>query len=183
MTACAVLLRAVNVGGSGVIRMADLKALCEALGFRDVTTLLQSGNVVFEAPRLAAAAVEKKLAAALQEKFGLATAVMARTAADLAAIVAANPFAREAAGEPGKVVVLFLAGTPDSGAKARLAALKVGRERTALVGRELFVHYADGIGRSKLTNAVIEKALGGVPATGRNWNTVLKLQALVAATS
>lgn len=183
MTAYVALLRAVNVGGRAIVPMAALKEMCETLGFRNVATLLQSGNVVFNAPKLGAAAVEKKVAAAIEESFGVRTAVMARTAGDLAAVIRHNPFARETAAEPGKVVVLFLTATPDRGAAERLAALKVGPERTVLAGRELFVHYAAGIGRSRLTNVVIEKALGGVPATGRNWNTVLKLLSLVQAVS
>lgn len=181
MSVVVAFLRAVNVGGKGAVKMPALKALCEREGFTAVATLLQSGNVVFDAGRLGPAKVEAKLRKAIAETFGFDTTVMVRKAADLAAIVKANPFPAAARDDPGHLVVLFLAEKPDAGVGIRLAAIKAGPERMKFVGSELFVHYRAGIGKSKLTNAVIEKALGGIAATGRNWNTVLKLLAMTQA--
>ena len=177
MTAFVALLRAVNVGGTGIIKMAALKALCDDLGFGNVRTLLQSGNVVFTT-KGTDKAVARKLADAIEKSHGFRPAVMVRTAADMAGIVDRNPFPKEAKSDPRYVVVAFAAGTPATGAKERLAAVKVVRERLHLSGRELFIHYPDGQGRSIVTNLVLEKALG-VAATARNWNTVTKLQAMI----
>jgi uncharacterized protein (DUF1697 family) len=173
------LLRAVNVGGTGIIRMADLKALCEAIGFRDVTTLLQSGNVAFRA-KGTDAGIAKKLADAIEKSHGFRPAVMVRTADEIAAVMAANPFKAEEKSDPAHLIVSFAGDAPSSGAAERVAAIKVGQERLFLSGRELYIHYATGQGTSKVTNTVIERALG-VPATARNWNTIGKLLALARA--
>jgi uncharacterized protein (DUF1697 family) len=166
------LLRAVNVGGTGIIRMADLKALCEAIGFRDVTTLLQSGNVAFRA-KGTDAGIAKKLADAIEKSHGFRPAVMVRTADEIAAVMAANPFKAEEKSDPAHLIVSFAGDAPSSGAAERVAAM-------FLSGRELYIHYATGQGTSKVTNTVIERALG-VPATARNWNTIGKLLALARA--
>jgi uncharacterized protein (DUF1697 family) len=177
VTVYAALLRAINVGGTGILRMADLKALCEDLGFGGVTTLLQSGNVVFSA-RGAEASVAKKLAGAIEKSHGFRPAVMVRTAAELASVIERNPFPRAAKAEPNRLLVSFLVGPPAKDAAERLVAIKVDKEELRLVGGTLYVHYAgSGMGTSKVTNAILERALG-VPATARNWNTVGKLLAL-----
>jgi len=173
VTAFIALLRAVNVGGNNLIRMADLKALCEAAGFREVKTLLQSGNVAFLA-KDTNKAVAKMLADAIDKSHGFRLAVMVRTADEIADAMKRNPFKAEARSDPGHLVVAFMADPPADGAGERLAAVRVQKERLHLSGRELYVHYADGQGTSKVTNVVLERALG-VPATARNWNTVTKL--------
>jgi len=177
VTAYAALLRAVNVGGTGVIRMAELKALCEGIGFRDVVTLLQSGNVVFTA-KGSDRAVAKKLADAIEASHGFRPTIVVRTADEIADAMARNPFAAEVKTEPGRLIVAFAADEPTAGAAARVAAIRVAGEKFVLSGRELYGYYADGQGKSKVTGAIIERALG-VPATGRNWNTVGKLLELM----
>lgn len=157
------LLRAVNVGGTGTLAMADLQSICEGLGFTDVRTYIQSGNVVFgcawTAPRVKAA-LEGGLAAKMQKPVD----VLVRSAAEMAAVLKRNPFP-SAAGN--KVYVLFLDEPPD---KAAFAAIKIpGREEMKLAGRGVYVHYPDGMGRSKLKLASL-----GV-ATARNINTVARL--------
>jgi len=176
MTAYAALLRAVNVGGTGLIRMADLKALCEKAGFGNVVTLLQSGNVVFTA-KGTDRAVAKKLADAIEKSHGFRPMIAVRTADEIEAAMKANPFRAEATSDPSHLHIIFMTDVPTEGAGVRLTAVKVNRERLHLVGRELYIHYADGAGTSKVTNAVLERALG-VQATARNWNTVGKLLAL-----
>jgi uncharacterized protein (DUF1697 family) len=177
MTAFVALLRAVNVGGNNLIRMADLKALCEDLGFGNVVTLLQSGNVVFTA-RGSDKAVAAKLAGAIEKSHGFRPLIVVRTAAEIADSMKRNPFKAEETNDPGHLVIAFMADQPTSGAKERVAAIKVASERLHLSGRELHAHYASGQGTSKVTNVVLEKALG-VAATARNWNTVTKLFAMM----
>ena len=178
MTVFAALLRAVNVGGTGSLKMADLKAVCENLGFGAVQTLLQSGNVVFTATGTGKA-VAKNLADAIEKGHGFRPAVAVRTATEVADAMKRNPFKAEAKADPRFVVVGFLTGPPAAGAAARIAAVKgAAGERLSLSGRELFAHYPEGQGRSKVTNAVLERALG-VPVTVRNWNTVTKLSAML----
>jgi len=157
----AALLRAVNVAGHQPITMADLRATAEKLGFTNVTTLLASGNLVFDGKT-----TEKLLESKLH------TDVFLRSARELDAIVAANPFPKEAKDDPGRLVVLFLKGAAD--AVPLQKAIK-GREIARGKGNQIYVYYPDGQGRSKLTNALIEKTLG-TRATARNWNTVLKLR-------
>ncbi len=176
MTGFVALLRAVNVGGTGVIRMADLKALCESIGFRDVTTLLQSGNVVFRASG-SDRAVARKLADAIEASHGFQPTVVVRTSEEIAAAIDGNPFKAEETSDPSHLIVAFPETPPIASAAERIAAVKVARERLHLGTRELYVHYAGGQGTSKVTNAVLERALG-TPVTARNWNTVGKLLAL-----
>lgn len=173
MTAFVALLRAVNVGGNNLIKMADLKAICEGLGFTDVKTLLQSGNVVFKA-KGSDKSVGKKLADAIEKSHGFRPAIMVRTADEIADAMKRNPFRAEEKRDPTHLVIAFMADPPTSGAKERVAAVKVATERLHLSGRELHAHYACGQGTSKVTNAIVERALG-VPCTARNWNTVTKL--------
>lgn len=174
------LLRAVNVGGTGIIRMADLKSICEKLGFRDVATLLQSGNVVFRSTG-SDKTVAKKLADAIEKSHKFRPAIMVRTADEVEAVMRRNPFPDAAAAEPNRLLVSFLAGPPVKDAAERLAAVKVEKEKIRLIGDTLYVHYAEGgMGTSKVGNAVLERALG-VAATARNWNTVGKLLALARA--
>jgi uncharacterized protein (DUF1697 family) len=170
------LLRAVNVGGRGSLAMADLRKLAESLGFTNVRTLLQSGNLVFEAAAQKTPALESALEAALKQH-GIETDFMVRRADELEAIVAANPFPSEAKADPGHLVVMFQKDAPGAKAVAALQAAVKGREIIRHKGRELYIVYPDGIGRSKLTNKFIESRLD-TRGTGRNWNTVMKLAAL-----
>ncbi|MEI9989667.1 MAG: DUF1697 domain-containing protein [Rhizomicrobium sp.] len=171
------LLRAVNVGGTAVLPMANLRAAVEKAGFKDVRTLLQSGNLVFDAGALAPAATEKKLEALCAKAFGLTSDIHVRTPKDLAALVAANPFAKEARADGARVHVLFLREAPTAAAFEALQAAIKGREVVRAGGRQAYMFYPDGMGQSKLTPAVLARHLG-MPGTARNWNTVLKLAAM-----
>lgn len=163
------LLRAVNVGGTGKLPMADLRALCEKAGFRDVRTYIASGNVVFTSDLTAPRALVT-LESALAKRLGIATQVLIRTADELEAVIAANPFPEA---EPNQLIVVFLSKEEPLSA---IDGWKIpGRERIALVGRELFIHYPDGIGQSKL------KAPFADQGTGRNLNTVRALLAMARA--
>jgi uncharacterized protein (DUF1697 family) len=177
MTVFAALLRAINVGGSGTLRMADLKSLCEGLGYRNVHTLLQSGNVVFTSTGTDMT-VARKLADAIENAHGFRPAIAVRSRDEIGDAMARNPFKAEEARDPTRLVVVFAAERPNAGAEKRIAEVKTVRERLILSEREVFAYYPDGQGRSKVTNAVLERALG-VPATARNWNTVTKLSTLM----
>ena len=174
------LLRAVNVGGRTSLKMSDLRDVAEALGFTQVQTLLQSGNLVFAAQGRAPA-LESMLEAALKKHTGIETDFLVRSAKELDAVIAANPFPAEAKSDPGHLVVMFLKGRADEKAVQALQESVKGRELIRRAGRELYITYPDGIGRSKLTGSLIEKRLGR-RGTARNWNTVRKLAELARAT-
>lgn len=171
------LLRAVNVGGK-TLAMAALRDFAAEIGLHDPKTLLQSGNLVFTAEGKTAAACEALLESKASKQLGMAIECMVRSAAELDAIVAKNPFPKEAKQDPAHLVVMVLKDKPSATAVAKLEAAIKGRETIKAVGKQLYIVYPDGIGRSKLTIAVIEKTLE-TRGTGRNWNTVLKLAALM----
>jgi uncharacterized protein (DUF1697 family) len=174
------LLRAINVGGQKAVPMTDLRGLPEKLGFTNARTLLQSGNLVFSGAKQAVAEVERALAAEARKRLKLDTDFFVRTATEWTGLVAACPFRKEAATDPAHLLVLFLKKAPGDEEVDALRAAIAGRETVRAVGRQAYVVYPDGIGRSRLTVALIEKKLGA-RGTGRNWNTVLKLAALAGA--
>ncbi len=179
MARFAVLLRGINIGGHNKVPMSELRRLIEAAGGRDVVTLLQSGNAVFNAPAGAGAALGRKLERALAADLGVKVGCLVRSAAEWAKLVAANPFPAEARRDPGHMVAFMLEAAPAARAVAGLRAAIKGRETVAASGPHLYAYYPDGIGRSKLTLPLIERALG-VRGTGRNWNTVLKIGSLLS---
>jgi uncharacterized protein (DUF1697 family) len=180
MAATIAMLRGVNVGSNKRIRMERLRALCQLVGLVNPQTLLQSGNVVFEAGNRSAETVRKSLEAAIEAEFAFHAAVLIREAAEMAAAIGLNPFEREAIDDPSHLLVMFLEAAPSGAAVERLKAAHVGPEKIAVRGREAYLHYPAGIGRSKLTNAVLEKGLG-VSGTARNWNTATGLLAMAEA--
>ena len=175
------LLRAVNVGGR-MVAMAELKALAAAIGLGDPRTLLQSGNLAFQADTGPDPALEARLETAIHERLGVRTDVHVRDENALSEIIARNPFPGEAERDPGHLLVIFLKSAPQAAAVEALQAAIKGRETVRAVGRQAYIVYPDGVGQSKLTNAAIERHIGGL-GTGRNWNTVLKLAALAGAMS
>ncbi len=171
------LLRAVNVAGRSV-KMAELKAMFAALGFANTRTLLQSGNVVFDAGARKGSSLEAYLEKETEKRLKLRTDYLVRAPREWKAAITKNPFSREAERDPSHLLLLPMKSAPKKRAVDDLQSAIKGRERVQAVGRDLFAYYPDGIGHSKLTLAVIQNALGTL-CTGRNWNTVLKLQALV----
>jgi uncharacterized protein (DUF1697 family) len=157
------LLRAVNVGGTGKLPMSELKSMCEALGFAAVKTYIASGNVVFTS-RKSEAAVKKALETALESYAGKPVGVMVRTLAEMARVLADNPFPKMA---PNRTMAIFLDRAPPADTLAVLRGLK--DEQVRLGRREIYVHYGEGMGQSKL---VIPTAKAG---TARNMNTVAAL--------
>jgi len=163
MTSFVALLRAVNVGGTGKLPMSDLKAMCEQIGCRSVRTYIASGNVVFQSDR-SAKDVQAKLESKLEAYAGKPVGVLVRTAEELAAVHAANPFP---SCELSKVVAFFLNDAPPNDALARVSGQKNEELRLGL--REIYVHFVDGIGTSKL------KVPAAARGTSRNMNTIAKL--------
>ena len=153
------LLRAVNLAGVNKVGMADLRDFMTSLGLEDATTLLQSGNVVF---RSAAAAdrLEQQLEAAAENWFGSRVEFFVRTAAEWNAMIAANPFSRQATADPSHLLAVVLKAQPTAAKVAALQQAIKGREVVRATGRCAYIVYPDGVGTSKLTNAVIEKRLG-----------------------
>ena len=176
MTSHIALLRGVNVGGHKLVAMADLRDLATGLGLAEVRTLLQSGNLIFQCAGRTPPQLEALLETAAAKRLALQTCFFVRTASEWAAVIAGNPFGAEAVRDPGHLVVMCLKRAPDGGAVRALQAAISGPERVRADGPHLYIHYPDGIGRSRLTNALIERVLG-TRGTARNWNTVLKLGA------
>ncbi len=178
MTTHIALLRAVNLGGHNKIGMADLRSLVATLGYSDGRTLLQSGNLVFRAGRRSTVVVERQLEVEARARLGLATDFFVRTAEEWATLVERNPFPKEARRDPSHLLLFCLKDAPPVSRVEELEASIVGGEVVRSYGRHAWIVYPDGIGRSRLTTAVIERNLG-TRGTGRNWNTVLKLLAVI----
>ncbi len=176
MPVYASLLRGINVGGRNLIPMAALSEVYAEAGCTGVKTLLQSGNVVFRCSG-STAALGKKLGSVIEARFGFRPGLFLRTAAQLRAALAANPFVREAEADPSHLILLFFDGKPLASAAKTLAAWDRGPEQAKLAGGVLYIYYPDGMGRTRLTSAILDRALGG-PGTARNFTTVTKLLAL-----
>jgi uncharacterized protein (DUF1697 family) len=172
------LLRAVNLAGHNMVPMAELRDLLARLGFQDVRSLLQSGNLVFRSGSRRGASIEALLEGETARRLGLATDFFVRSAAEWKRLVARNPFPKEAAEDPRRFAVMFLKGAPAARDVEALRAAITGRERFRADGRQLYAVFPDGFARTRFTTALIEKKLA-TRCTCRNWNTVLKLQACV----
>lgn len=180
MSAHVGLLRAVNLGSRNRVAMSDLREMVEGLGFGEVRTLLQSGNVVFRGGRRSSPQLEQVLERGAREHLGFPIEFFVRTADDWRDVIANNPFPKEAARDPGHLLVMFLKQVPSRAQVEALQKRITGREVVRAHGRQAYFVYPDGVGRSKLTNAVIEPTIA-TRGTARNWNTVLKLAALAEA--
>ncbi|WP_225772464.1 DUF1697 domain-containing protein [Inquilinus sp. Marseille-Q2685] len=168
MTSFVILLRAVNVGGTGKLPMSDLKALCEKAGLADIRTYIASGNVVCRSERTEAQ-VKAAVEAALEAYAGKPVGVLVRSAAEMAQVLAANPFPDA---PPNRTVAIFLDAPPPADALDKATGLQ--GEEMRLGRREIYVHYGDGMARSKLA---IPAAKAG---TARNMNTVARLAQMAA---
>ena len=172
------LLRGINVGGKRPLPMKELAALFAACGGREVSTYLQSGNVIFRAGPREAARIPEAVAAAIRERFGLAVPLLLRSAGELGQVARGNPFIREGAA-PETLHVAFLAERPAAKLVAALDPDRSPGDRFAVLGREVFLHCPNGFARTKLTNAWIDSRLATV-STVRNWRTVQKLLELAS---
>jgi uncharacterized protein (DUF1697 family) len=164
MKTCIAFLRGINVGGANILPMKELKALCEKAGFKSVRTYIQSGNVIFESA-LAEATLTGKLEGALRKKMDKPIAISCRTVAELERVLENNPFPRA---DPAKVGVTFF---PNKVGKGFLSGVSTTTGEEVKVGsREVYVHYPNGMGRSKL-----KMPKGAEKGTTRNVNTIRKI--------
>ena len=171
------LLRGVNLG-KRTIKSDDLRALLAKAGFKDARTLLASGNVVLDPGRKSAAQLQTILEAAILKQYGFASEVFVRDTAEWRALIKANPLTKEAKSDPSRLLMFALRDEPPKGAEKALNEAIKGPEYARIVGRHAYLFYPDGQGQSRLTLTTIEKHLG-TRFTGRNWNTVLKLDAML----
>jgi uncharacterized protein (DUF1697 family) len=173
------LLRAVNVSGKRTVPMAKLKELMLADGFEDVSTYLASGNVLMAGGGRSPAENGERLEALLLKEFGFVVECVMRSVEELEAVIAANPLP-ERVTDPKKYVVTFFHEAPDQAVVSTLKAEDFAPDEFKFVGRELYSWSPEGVHTSKFTPQFLKRTLEIQVATGRNWNTVLKLRDLAA---
>jgi uncharacterized protein (DUF1697 family) len=170
------LLRGINVGGNNNIPMKQLEEVCAAIGWTGARTLLQSGNIVFSATG-GSDTLEKQFEGGIHKQFGFSITAVVRDAARFKYCVAQVPFTTQIAADPSHLLLYLTKLPPRPDAAKVLMSLARADEEVAAAGGVLWIYFPNGIGSSKLSPAVIDRAVGST-ATGRNWNTVSKIQQL-----
>lgn len=168
------MLRGINVSGHKPVKMERLRASFEALGFTDVKTYVQSGNVVFKTAKISEISLVTKIAKKVLDDFGFSVSVLVRTPAELDAVLERNPIAKQAGAEENKLYVTFLSQPAPKGTEELLKPLATAAEQIHVDGREIYLHCPNGYGTTKVSNTAIEKKLSA-QATTRNWRTVKNL--------
>ncbi len=171
------LLRGINVSGHNKILMTELRTCCTKLGWQAVQTYIQSGNLVFQADSTAAQ-LETVFEQAIKTHFNLNIPVIIRSATGWPTYLASNPFLEQSQNEPNHVMLALSKAAPKVDAAEKLRGYAAYGEQIQQVGDALWVYYADGAGRSKLSPALFDR-LAGSPVTARNWRTVLKLEEML----
>ena len=169
------ILRGINVSGQKKILMADLKMLYEKLKFKDVTTYIQSGNVIFRSnEKLSDVEFAKKIEGAIYEKYVFEVPVIIRSEDEMKKIIAANAFLKEKNIDFKKMHVTFLSNIPDNGNVESIEKMDFSPDKFIISGKEVYLYVPNGYGETKISNTFFEKKFK-VKATTRNWNTVNKL--------
>jgi uncharacterized protein (DUF1697 family) len=168
------MLRGVNLRSDSRIKMDALRGVYESLRLEQPRTYIQSGNVIFRTQQKNRTELGKKIQNAIERVFGCRPEVILRTTAEMKAAIAASPFRGRRNLEPAKLLVTFLAREPGREAEATLTRFKSYPEEVHLKGRELYIYFPSGVGRSKFPWSQVEKLLG-VAGTARNWNSVRKM--------
>jgi uncharacterized protein (DUF1697 family) len=168
------MLRGINVGGHKPIKMDQLRASFEALGFEQVKTYIQSGNVVFKAVKRSPAVLSRKMEERILKDFGFPVSVISRTAGEIAATITNNPFLKERGIDPEKLHVMFLSEPPAPASLKTLAGLTSVPDRFQYLDRELYFYLPNGMSQSVLMKKPVDRILSVVTTT-RNWNTVNSL--------
>lgn len=168
------MLRGVNLAAHNRVKMDALRALYESLGLEEPQTYIQSGNVVFKTQERDFVRLARRVEANVQKTFGFHADVILRTSSDLREVIARNPFRTRRDIHPSKLLVTFLASAPDPQACASVLKMKTDPEELWIDGREVYIYYANGMARTKLSWVLVAKALK-ITGTGRNWNSVTKL--------
>jgi len=179
MTTFIALLRGINVSGHNMIPMVGLRELCSGLGYDQVATYIQSGNVVFTGAGKAAA-VESILEEAIEKQFGFNIPVIVRMAEQWPSYLKGNPFPELSEREPNHVLMGLSKARPAKGAVAALRERATAGEQIEMVGDALWIYFADSIARSKLSPAVLDRLVGS-SVTARNWRTVQQLASMAKA--
>ena len=174
MTVLVSLLRGVNVGGHRKVKMDDLRALYESLGFEDVRTYINSGNVLFRTAARDLDRLRKRIEDAIESTCAFRPHVILRTPSDLKRVMARNPFAARPGMDPGKLAIHFLADAPGPEVRSQVLAIECAPEELHIDGRELYIYFTNGMARPRLSLPLVEKTLR-TSGTSRNWNTVRKL--------
>lgn len=168
------MLRGVNLTSHNRIKMNALRDVYESLKLESPRTYIQSGNVIFRTRQKKSTDLAKKIQNAIERAFGCRPEVILRTTGEMRKAVEANPFSGRRDIEPNKLLVTFLVAEPGSEAEATLARFKSYPEELHLKGRELYIYFPNGAGKSKLPWSAVEKFLK-VTGTARNWNSITKI--------
>jgi uncharacterized protein (DUF1697 family) len=175
------LLRGINVTGRNKVPMSDLRTLCSKAGMTEVETYIQSGNLVVTASG-SPGEVEEQLEKLIEKKFKLTIPVIVRRASDWPAYIKGNPFPEASAAAPNAVMIALSKKKPNAAALAGLRERAAAGERLELAGDALWIHFTDGVAKSKLAPGLFDRLVGS-PVTTRNWRTVLKLGEMVKEAS
>jgi uncharacterized protein (DUF1697 family) len=170
------LLRGINVGGRNKVPMAGLRSVLEENGCSDVSTYIQSGNVVFTKKASDGRRLARRLERAIEDAFGVSPVVVLRTFDEIGRVIRAHPFGKDTS----KTYVAFLAKEPSRKGVRSLEQLDIAPDRIEVAGSEVFLNYPNGLQGARLTAAQLERQLG-VPATVRNWRTVTRLAEMAEA--
>ncbi len=165
------MLRGINVGGHKRIKMNQLRKSLEALGFEQVKTYIQSGNVVFKTAKSSPAALSKKIEESILKDFGFPASVISRTADEMSKMIAENPFLKQRGIDPAKLHVMFLSEPPTPAALKELAEVTVAPDQCQCSAREIYFYLPNGVSKSVLWNSPVDRILAVVTTT-RNWRTV-----------
>jgi uncharacterized protein (DUF1697 family) len=168
------MLRGVNVGAHNRVKMDDLKKLFTSLKLSDPQTYVQSGNIIFKTDERNLDKLRTNLETAIHKKFGFQSDAILRSAKDLREVIAQNPFAKRKDIHPGKLLVTFFSADPGEAARKQARAIQCDPEELFIEGREAYIYFPNGAGRSKLNWSLIPKTLK-VHGTARNWNSVTKM--------
>lgn len=171
------LLRGINVGAHKRMKMQQLRACCMELGFEQIATYIQSGNLVFRAGKLSPEAVSKKVEKQIESSFGFHADVITRTAEEMKKIIASNPLLKEPGTDASKLHVVFLPGAPSTEAVKKFDSVILAPDRVRVAGSEIYFYFPNGVSGSSLWKHNLDRVLG-ISGTMRNWNTVNKLVAM-----
>jgi uncharacterized protein (DUF1697 family) len=174
-----VLLRGINIGPHKRMKMEKLRASCEALGFAGVKTYIQSGNLIFNGPKLSPAALSKTLGECIVKDFGFSSEIIFRTRQEMKAIIDSNPFMKERGTDPSKLHVVFLSQSPSAPALKKLQDLTIAPDRVSYSEQEIYFYFPNGVSGSSIWKHPLDRVTG-VAGTMRNWKTVTTLYQMAA---
>jgi len=172
------LLRGINVSGHKIIKMEKLRLVLEELGFKNISTYIQSGNIIFASDIKDTTVLEDQISATIEEHFGFQVPVTVLVPDDLRSVVEKNPFKNQVIEDPAQPYVAFLSKKPEAAALETLGSVDFSGDRFINIDKTLYLFYAISAAKTKLNNVIIENKLK-LKATSRNWKTIQKLIELV----